>query len=355
VHALIEPAPTRLDLTFTLFGVHVRVSAWFWIVPILIGGSTALALGLPYLLVTMGCFFLSVLLHEFGHVIAGQWFGQNGYIVLNALGGVAIGCADAFERWQRIVVYAAGPGIQVLAAIVLWGTDHLFIRSFSNAQYDYPLIFYALTALIWINIGLAVFNILPLFPPLDGFHICRELLGAFRGGQRAPWEQDPNWWKRGMGGSDYAVPPEAYMRGSYSNRLPLLILFAVTGLVFGWVMLRDIRISTANDLMEAFKEDPQGAMRKYGHRRITFKAILRRRPGEDFLYQDDHFGNALVYFGTDDSNEWIFCMVAYDKPLGTLNEGSLYRVSGEVYHFEERRNLFLHRCSLRLIREATSE
>jgi Zn-dependent protease len=328
------------------------VSAWFWIVPILIGGSTALALGLPFLLVTMVCFFLSVLLHEFGHVIAGRWFGQNGYIVLNALGGVAIGCADAFERWQRIVVYAAGPGIQVLAAVVLWGTDYLFIERFSTIQFDYPLLFYALSSLIWINVGLAVFNLLPLFPPLDGFHICRELLGSFRGAQRAPWEQDPNWWKRGMAGSDYAAPPEAHMRGSYSNRLPLTILLGATVLVFGWLLLRDIGISTADDLMRTFHKNPKGAMSRFGHRRISFNAVLATPPSKTSVYHHtDGDREAFVCFMTDTPNEWVICTVPYDKRLYDLKEGGLYRVSGEIYGFQERGNLFVRRCSLQLLSE----
>jgi membrane-associated protease RseP (regulator of RpoE activity) len=47
-----------------------------------------------------------------------------------------------------------------------------------------------------MNIFLAVFNLLPV-PPLDGAKILEEVWAWFRSGDRPPWEQDPDWWKRG--------------------------------------------------------------------------------------------------------------------------------------------------------------
>jgi hypothetical protein len=62
----------------------------------------------------------------------------------------------------------------------------------------------------------------------------------------------------------------------------------------------------------------------------------------------------MVYFVTDRSNEWLICAVPYDNTLREWTEGSRYRVSGEIYHFESAGKLFLHRCSVKRINEGAA-
>jgi len=352
VNALLEPAPTPLDLTFRLFGTHVRVSAWFWVLPGVVGGFISYFLGIPYLFLVIGCFFFSVLLHEFGHVSAGHWFGQDSYVVLNGIGGVAIGCADAFERWQRIVVYAAGPAIQALAAGFLWVTDYLILQRFTTMEIDHPLVYLALLALIGINVGMAVLNMLPLGPPLDGWYICKEIFGLVMGRNRPPWEADPDQWKRGTDRSDYSRTAPPQFSGPRSNRLPLLILIGAAVLAFAWQTFQDSQIATATDLMREFKKDPDGAMGRYGGlRRVSFKAVLKKPPWEKALYQYEGGEEAMVYFVTDNPNEWLFCTVPYDDKLRELKGGAQYRVSGNIYYFESEGKLFLSHCSVKRLRD----
>src|SRR5216683_2766132 len=244
-----------LDLTFRLFSTPVRISAWFWLLPSIGGGFIASILGVPYFFLAVGCIFLSVLLHEFGHVFAGHWFGRDSYVVLTGFGGVAIGCAEAFERWQRIVVYAAGAAIQLLGAGVLWGTNYLLLQRFPSIKVDHPFVMHALMALQWMNVCMAVLSMVPLWPLLDGGHICRELFGFFMERSRPPWEQDPDGWKRGRLHSDYSGPGNPELYGTESNRLPLLILIGAAGLLLGWHTFRDYQIATATDLMREFKKD----------------------------------------------------------------------------------------------------
>jgi membrane-associated protease RseP (regulator of RpoE activity) len=49
--------------------------------------------------------------------------------------------------------------------------------------------------LMGINIGWPLFNLLPV-PPLDGGMVLKEFFDWNLYGNRPPWEQDPNWWKR---------------------------------------------------------------------------------------------------------------------------------------------------------------
>jgi hypothetical protein len=79
----------------------------------------------------------------------------------------------------------------------------------------------------------------------------------------------------------------------------------------------------------------------------VFKGVLRKPPWEKTLYQYEGGDEALVYFVTDNPDEWIFCTTKYDEHLAELQEGRHYLVSGVVYHFESEGKLFLTRCSIR--------
>ena len=90
--------------------------------------------------------FVSILIHEFGHVWMGQAFGSRGHIVLYGFGGLAIGSNRLDSRWQRIAVSFAGPlaGFAFLGILfaVLWLHDPDGFR------------LYALMA--WLDLGLPV-------------------------------------------------------------------------------------------------------------------------------------------------------------------------------------------------------
>jgi hypothetical protein len=351
VNAILEPPRTPLDLNFRLLHTHIRVSVWFWIIPVVLGSLFVVFGGIIYLLLTVLCFFLSVLLHELGHVTAGRWFGQDCYVVLNPLGGVAIGCAGAFERWQRVVVYAAGPAIQMLLAGIVWEAERVLTQHHPSLELEYPLISFVLRAMLWINLCMGLMNLLPLGPPLDGWYICREMGGFLLGASHALWEADANWWKAG-GRWEHPTKLGPDLYSPKSNILPLTILIGAAGLAIGWHTLRDYKIATATDLVREFKNDPEGAMQKYGHRRLTFTGILKRPNWEGALYQYEGGYNAMVYFATNDPEGWLFCIVPHDNSLRELKEGARYCVSGKIYHYDEAggvSNLFLQRCSVKLL------
>ena len=78
-----------------------------------------LEFGILHVVVSMLCVLLSILLHELGHVFAGWMFGTRGYIVLWAMGGLAVGSNPLHSRWKRIIVSAAGPFIQLALFVLL--------------------------------------------------------------------------------------------------------------------------------------------------------------------------------------------------------------------------------------------
>src|SRR5262245_40258098 len=119
---MLYPEPTRYDLNFRFFGIPVRVTPWFWLVLAVLGaafgGLGLLAAGpaLAFLLFTLAILlgFLSIFIHELGHVLMGACYGARGEIVLTAVGGLAGGCSDVHLRAHRIMVCLAGPIAQLL-------------------------------------------------------------------------------------------------------------------------------------------------------------------------------------------------------------------------------------------------
>ena len=126
--------------------------------------------------------FLIVLLHEYGHALAcRQVGGTANQIVLWPLGGVAY--VDPPPRpGATLWSIAAGPLVNVGLLPVL-----MFLLMLSRA-WEWELVMpngYALLrAVLFINVGLLLFNLLPVYP-LDGGQILRSLLWFVMGRGRS--------------------------------------------------------------------------------------------------------------------------------------------------------------------------
>jgi Zn-dependent protease len=171
---LSESPPSPLDLNFRLFGVQVRVHPLFWLMAAVLGWNLTrnpvisdngmLDLGVWIL----AC-FVSILLHEFGHVWMGQVFGAQSHILLHGMGGLAIGANNLRSGWRRILVLAAGPGIQLL---LLAGIVGILLAGYRPEKRT-PL-WLLVNILIEINLFWPILNLLPIWP-LDGGQITREV------------------------------------------------------------------------------------------------------------------------------------------------------------------------------------
>jgi Zn-dependent protease len=173
---LFEPNETAFDLRFRIFRIPVRVHPFFWLISALFGWPGNIGpMTMPFLLVWIVCVFVSILIHEMGHVLMGRLFGSDGYIVLYSFGGIAVGSSDLNRRWQRVLVYFAGP----LAQFVLLGLTLAVLVALSlGGRADFhPLVERAFFALVAINLFWPLLNLLPIWP-LDGGRISREFFEA---------------------------------------------------------------------------------------------------------------------------------------------------------------------------------
>jgi Zn-dependent protease len=117
--------------------------------------------------------FLIVLMHEYGHALAcRQVGGTANQIVLWPLGGVAY--VNPPQRpGATLWSIAAGPLVNVVLFPVLLGAV-LMSQSLGWTQ-SMPDAYRLLRSVLWIDISLLVFNIVPIYP-LDGGQILRSLL-----------------------------------------------------------------------------------------------------------------------------------------------------------------------------------
>jgi len=199
---LSVPEPTPADLNFSIAGVPVRVSAWFWLGSLLLGWGLCLSFAggdqrelLRYLFIWCGTVLASLLVHEMGHALAYRWFGQSSRIVLHHLGGVAI--ADAWggrgvrRPIERLLISAAGPLAQlalaaaIIAVLRAGGYAVPFPLASVGAAVGLdegrPFGSRPLLAIVYfllsVNILWPLLNLVPV-PPLDGGQIVREGLAA---------------------------------------------------------------------------------------------------------------------------------------------------------------------------------
>jgi Zn-dependent protease len=204
---LFEPNRTPYDLNWRMFGIDVRVHPLFWLVGAILGWSS-LGYGFEYLLIWIACMFVSILVHELGHIWMGLVYGSHGHIVLYGFGGLAIGSNNLRHPWQRIAVCFAGPA----AGFLLVGAMFLCMRLIDPFRFQVYLeiakielglhhirgleipremlphvgrvlfgddgpplpVDFALQSLLFINVLWGLLNLLPIWP-LDGGQISRDL------------------------------------------------------------------------------------------------------------------------------------------------------------------------------------
>jgi Zn-dependent protease/CBS domain-containing protein len=172
----------------TVAGIAVRAHvtlvlllAWIALSYIVRGaGLAASAIGLALVIAV----FASIVIHELGHALVARHFGiKTRDIMLLPIGGIA-----SLERMperprQELAVALVGPAINLVLAGLIWAgivltggtTDLRQVTTIGGA---------IATQLMWINVGLALFNLVPAFP-MDGGRALRALLAMKVGHERA--------------------------------------------------------------------------------------------------------------------------------------------------------------------------
>ncbi len=178
--------PTGREGSIRLFGfagINVFLHwSWFLVAVYEIQSRSGRYSSITWNILEYLALFLIVLTHEFGHALAcRQVGGRADRIVLWPLGGVAY--VDPPPRpGATLWSIAAGPLVNVVLVPILLVAISA-CRSAGLAA-TAPDLFLLLRSVAWINLGLLIFNILPIYP-LDGGQILRSLLWFVLGRARS--------------------------------------------------------------------------------------------------------------------------------------------------------------------------
>ena len=188
----VKRIDVRVHLLFVIFVLVEIIQAWA-LLPTRGQGST---FGPELVLILVVCLFWSVLLHEFGHCVAARATGgEADEILMWPLGGLAQ-CRPAPTWSAHFITVAGGPlvnlAIVAITAPVLgvltgvwWGVaipSPLGFDGYAAVGHSWGLT--VLYLLVWINVVLILFNLLPLFP-LDGGRLVQAILWPRMGYARA--------------------------------------------------------------------------------------------------------------------------------------------------------------------------
>jgi Zn-dependent protease len=134
----------------------------------------ALLLNVLLILSVFGC----VLLHELGHALMARRFGIETHdITLYPIGGVARLARMPRAPCAELLIALAGPAVNFAIALVLFP---LLTLGGADLVTSGPTLGDFLTQVLFVNLGLVLFNLIPAFP-MDGGRVLRALLSGWLG------------------------------------------------------------------------------------------------------------------------------------------------------------------------------
>lgn len=163
--------------TFSGIGVYVHATfllliGWILLTEMAHGVGSAL-LAVLFILLLFTC----VALHEFGHALMGQQFGiQTRDITLYPIGGVARLERIPRDPRQELLIALAGPAVNVVIAVSLFIGLLISGRpiTWDTFRLDGTNL---IVGLMWANVSLVGFNLLPAFP-MDGGRVLRAFMAT---------------------------------------------------------------------------------------------------------------------------------------------------------------------------------
>ena len=167
----VQGVPVRLDRSLLLI-MGLVVFWYFGDLQQSLPGYPPAAIAVV-LLVCIALFFVSILAHEIGHAMASLGRGIPVVaITLFALGGVTESTREADRARDEFIIVGIGPFVSLVLAAV-FGLLSVLLDGV-------PVAGMIAGVLGWLNLVLAVFNVVPAYP-LDGGRLLRSILWAVTG------------------------------------------------------------------------------------------------------------------------------------------------------------------------------
>lgn len=163
----------RIDATWTFIFFLVGYSFFLVLRRQFPDASTGFVVGLAGAMTV--AFFASLLLHELAHAVVARSRGiEVRGITLFLFGGATHAKLEAHHPRDEFIIAAVGPIMSMMIAGAAWALVELLGNAL-GAEFAY-----AVGRLGWLNLILAIFNLVPGFP-LDGGRLLRAVLWARTG------------------------------------------------------------------------------------------------------------------------------------------------------------------------------
>lgn len=164
----------------TIFGIPIRIHFSIFILFILL----VLSHGFIHGTIIMLILWLSIATHELAHSLVALSFGCKVIeIDLMIIGGAARMASIPTKPYQEFLMAIAGPAISFILGIPLIAIG-IYLKKLPPVINQFEYHQNVLEIAGTINIGLALFNLLPAFP-MDGGRILRALLATKIGRRKA--------------------------------------------------------------------------------------------------------------------------------------------------------------------------
>lgn len=183
------------------FGVSMRmhITLVVFLIAQLTTGYFSKGVAFPYFVMTMGCLWVSILLHEFGHCFACRMVrGEADEILMWPLGGLAT-CRPPHDWKANLITTVGGPMVNVVLMVFTsigvlamgatsdslifnpfqpWGTLFTFQQEVAGTSDTLLYLKTFVWLLYYTNLVLLAFNVLlPMFP-MDGGRIMQAIIWA---------------------------------------------------------------------------------------------------------------------------------------------------------------------------------
>lgn len=169
--AHVRGVPLRVDVSWLVIAGLVLWVLFTRFTPLLADQGTVVVLGAAGIAALL--FFASLLAHELGHAITSL---DRGIPVLGVtlfmLGGVTESTREADSAKDEFVIVGIGPFISLVLGAA-FGLLHTIVV-------DQPALAAITGSLAWINVLLAIFNLVPGYP-LDGGRLLRSVIWGVTG------------------------------------------------------------------------------------------------------------------------------------------------------------------------------
>lgn len=158
--------PRQSGRKFSMFGLAslgLKLFKSAKVIKVVLAGASLAAYSWLFSLQFALALILCLVVHEYGHVRAMQYFGMKtkGFYLIPFFGGLALSDEKINTRWQDVVISIMGPtfglAMSLLCLACWWLTDNPIFAGLAG-----------------FNALLNLFNLLPIVP-LDGGHVVKSI------------------------------------------------------------------------------------------------------------------------------------------------------------------------------------